>query len=137
MNYYHTWKKYYLNEILCYLNNLIIFFILFEQFSKREQLCYLKLLERIFKKTFITFERFLKHDQLCYLNEFSRKHLSYLNDFKTLNKLCYLNEFSIKRLSYLNNFKKWTENAGERKLFWTILKVNRKGLWTKSNFERF
>ena len=63
------------------------------------------LFERIFNKTFIIFERFSKHEQLFYLKEFSGKHLSYLNDFKNIEQLCYLNEFLINHLSYLNDFK--------------------------------
>ena len=57
------------------------FLILFERFSKHEQLCCLKLLERIFNKTFITFEQFLKYEQLCYLNEFSMKAFILLEQF--------------------------------------------------------
>ena len=43
------------------------------------------LFERIFIKTFILCEQFSKHEQLCYLNEFLLKHLSYLNDFQNMN----------------------------------------------------
>ena len=43
------------------------------------------LFEIFFNKIFILFERFSKHEQLYYLNEFSIKYLSYLNDFPNMN----------------------------------------------------
>ena len=62
------------------------------------------LFERIFNKIFILFERFSKHEQLCYLNGFSKhEQLCYLNEF-LIKHLFYLKEFSNINIFMLLNF---------------------------------
>ena len=57
------------------------------------------LFERIFNKTFILFEQFSKHEQICYLNKFLIKYLSYLNEFSNIDIFMLLNV--LEHLCYL------------------------------------
>ena len=73
-----------------YVNNILFIWMIFQmwtfmvfEFFSKNMIFYC--LNDFLIITFISFERFSKHKQLCYSNEFSRKHLSYLNDFKNMN----------------------------------------------------